>query len=116
MSNDSTHAPRGTRLFRRALAAFALASTLLLLPLAPALAVNLNAVETPVTQNFDTIGTTATATLPADFKADKQAVERTVGSYVSAVTATEQRAGNNMSGTAANGIYNYAAGDPTTST
>ncbi len=116
MSNGFTHAPRGTRLFRRALAAFALASTLLLLPLAPALAVNLNAVETPVTQNFDTIGTTATATLPADFKADKQTVERTVGSYATAVTATEQRAGNNMSSTAANGIYNYAAGDPTTST
>jgi uncharacterized delta-60 repeat protein/uncharacterized repeat protein (TIGR01451 family) len=116
MPKGLTHASKGARLSRRALPAFALASALLLLPLATALAVNLNTIETPVTQNFDTIGTSATATLPADFKADKQTVERTVGSYASAVTATEQRAGNNMSGTAANGIYNYAAGDPTTST
>jgi uncharacterized delta-60 repeat protein/uncharacterized repeat protein (TIGR01451 family) len=116
MSNALTHARIGARTSRRALAAFALASALLLLPLATALAVNLNTVETPAVEQFNTIGTSATASLPADFKADKQTVERTVGSYASAVTATEQRAGNNMSSTAANGIYNYAAGDPTTVT
>ena len=116
MSNALTHILRGSRLTRRALAAVALASALLLLPLATALAINLNTVETPVIEQFNTIGTSATATLPADFKADKQTVERTVGAYASAVTATEQRAGNNMSSSATNGIYNYAAGDPAAST
>ena len=67
-------------------------------------------------QNFDSIGTAATATLPTDWKADKQTIARVVGTYAAAVSATEQRAGDNMSPTAANGIYNYGAGDPTTAT
>jgi uncharacterized delta-60 repeat protein/uncharacterized repeat protein (TIGR01451 family) len=116
MSNDSTHAPRSIRLFRRALAALALASTLLLLPLAPALAVNLNAVETPVTQNFDAIGTTATATLPADFKADNNQAVRTVGTYAAAGTATTRAGAANISTSAANGIYNFGAGTDATGT
>lgn len=115
MSKGSTHSTKGARLSRRALTAAALASALLL-PLISALAINLNTVETSVTQNFDTIGTSATATLPADFKADKQTTAQTVGSYATAVTATELRAGNGMSSTAQNGIYNFAAGDPTTAT
>jgi uncharacterized delta-60 repeat protein/uncharacterized repeat protein (TIGR01451 family) len=116
MSNGFTHALRGTRLFRRALAAFALASTLLLLPLAPALAVNLNTVETPVTQNFDTIGTTTTAALPADFKADNNQAVRTVGTYAAAGTATTRAGAANISTTAANGIYNFGAGTDATGT
>ena len=68
-----------------------------------------------ITENF-TIGTSATATLPTGWKADKNTTVRLVGTYASAVTATEQRAGNNMSTNAANGIYNYAAGDPTIAT
>ncbi|HZT59119.1 MAG TPA: hypothetical protein VFA21_10875 [Pyrinomonadaceae bacterium] len=116
MSKRYALACRGARQLRRALAPFALASALLLLPLASALAVNLNTVNTPVTQNFDAIGTSATAALPTDFRADKQTTVQTVGSYASAVTATEQRAGNSMSSTATNGIYNFAAGDPTTAT
>lgn len=67
------------------------------------------------TQDFS-IGTSATASVPTNWKVDKQASVRTVGTWASAVSATEYRAGNNMSTTAANGIYNYAAGDPTTST
>jgi hypothetical protein len=63
----------------------------------------------PVSQNF-TIGTTQTAALPLDWKVDKNATARTVGAYSAAVSATEQSAGNSMSATAANGIYNYAAG------
>jgi uncharacterized delta-60 repeat protein/uncharacterized repeat protein (TIGR01451 family) len=114
MPKGFTHSPEGARLSGRALSTFALASALLLLPLATALAINLNTVETPVTQNFDTIGASATAALPADFRADKQTTVRTVGSYATAATATELRAGNGMSSTAQNGIYNFAAGDPTT--
>lgn len=105
-----------TRFYRRTVTALALSSFLFLQLLPVVHAVNLNTVNTAVTQNFDTIGTSATATLPTDFRADKQTTAQTVGSYASAVTATEQRAGNNMSSTATNGIYNYAAGDPTTAT
>src|SRR4051812_4888652 len=105
MSKGSTHSLKGTRLSRRALAAFALASALLLLPLA-ALAVNLNTVETPVVENFNTIGTTATAALPADFKADKNVGRRVVGAYSTAGTATEQTAGGGSPTISAGGIYN----------
>jgi hypothetical protein len=69
-----------------------------------------------VTQNLDGIGTSATATLPAGWKADKNNSVRFVGTYSAAVTATEQRAGNGMSGSAANGIYNYGAGPADTAT
>lgn len=88
--------------------------TLLLLPGLGWGQVNISAGNT-VTQDFS-IGTSATATLPAGWKADKNTTARSVGSYASAVTATEQRAGNNMSSSAGNGIYNYAAGDPTSAT
>ena len=60
-----------------------------------------------------TIGTSATAPLPSGWKADKQSTVRTVGTYSAAVTATEQRAGTGMATNATNGIYNYAAGQPT---
>lgn len=115
MSKGPAHSPKGTRPFRRALAAFALASALLLLPLNAALAINLNTVETPVVENFNTIGTTATATLPADFRADKNVGRRTVGAYATAGTATEQTAGGGTNPTAG-GIYNFGAGTNNTGT
>lgn len=68
-----------------------------------------------ITQDF-TIGTSATATLPSGWKMDKNTTVRLVGSYSSAVTATEQRGGNNMSNSASNGLYNFAAGEPTIAT
>lgn len=68
-----------------------------------------------VSESF-AIGTSATATLPTDWKADKNTSVRTVGSYSAAGNATEQRAGNNMSTSAANGIYNYGAGPADTAT
>lgn len=76
--------------------------------------VNISAGST-ITQDFS-IGTSATATLPTGWKADKLTSVRSVGTYSSAVTATEYRAGNSMSPTASNGIYNYAAGDPASAT
>src|SRR5262244_1174779 len=51
----------------------------------------------PATQNFDGIGTTATATLPADFRADRPSTVRTVGTYAAAGTATTQVGGANLS-------------------
>lgn len=69
-----------------------------------------------VTQNFDGLGTSATASMPTDWKVDKNTTVRSVGSYSAAATATELMAGNNMSSSAPNGIYNFAAGDPASAT
>ncbi len=69
-----------------------------------------------VTQDFDGIGTSATATMPTGWKVDKNTSIRSVGTYSAAVTATELRAGNNMSSTAQNGIYNFGAGPEDTAT
>src|SRR5947209_4024012 len=66
------------------------------------------------TQNFDGIGTTATASLPADFRVDKPAVVRTVGTFAAAGTTTSFLGGANLSSTASNGIYNFGAGTTTT--
>ncbi len=68
-----------------------------------------------ITQDFS-IGTSATAAMPIGWKVDKNTTVRSVGIYSAAVTATERTAGNNMSSSAGNGIYNYAAGDPAIAT
>ncbi len=67
-----------------------------------------------VIQNFDGIGTTAVATLPAGWRADKQTSARLLGNYATAVSATEQIGGANISSSATNGIYNFGAGTNTT--
>lgn len=74
------------------------------------------AVGQTLTQNFDLIGVSATATLPTDWKADKNTTARFVGSYSAAASATDRNGGNAMSSTAGNGIYNYAAGDAAAAT
>ncbi|MBE2235241.1 MAG: hypothetical protein IAE85_17225 [Anaerolinea sp.] len=68
--------------------------------------------QSPVisSQNFDGIGTSATATLPTNWRVDKNATARSVGTWATASAVTEQIAGNNMATNAANGIYNYGAG------
>ncbi len=68
------------------------------------------------TQNFDGIGTSATATLPTDWRVDKQTAVRTVGTFAAAGTATERAAGANLATNAANGIYNFGAGTTITGT
>ncbi|OFX16924.1 MAG: hypothetical protein A2033_19385, partial [Bacteroidetes bacterium GWA2_31_9] len=68
-----------------------------------------------ISENFS-IGTATSATLPAVWKVDSIGTIRTVGLYSNAVTSTWRRAGNNMSATAFNGVYNYGAGDATTAT
>lgn len=77
--------------------------------------VDIEANET-YTQNFDGIGTEATATLPTGWKADKQTDVKTVGAYATGVSATERQGGNNMIPKAGNGIYNFGAGDEATAT
>jgi|GEM_PF-5280682 len=69
---------------------------------------------TTVSENFNSLGTTATATLPTGWKVDKQSTVRTLGNYTSAGGNTELRAGVNMG--SSNGIYNFGAGDATSAT
>ncbi|MDD2345667.1 MAG: T9SS type A sorting domain-containing protein [Bacteroidales bacterium] len=68
-----------------------------------------------ISENFN-IGTDAVSTMPTNWKVDKNNAVRTLGSYSAALSATEQSGGNLMSTTAANGIYNFAAGDAATET
>jgi hypothetical protein len=74
--------------------------------------------QNPVTysQDFYGIGTSATATLPTNWRVDKNTTVRTVGTWAGAGSATEQRAGNSMASNATNGIYNYGAGAAETAT
>src|SRR5215831_6922808 len=76
-------------------------------------AVNLST-STAYTQNFDSMGTSATATLPTDFRVDKPSTVRTVGTYSAAGTATSLVGGANLSSSASNGIYNFGSGTTTT--
>lgn len=70
-------------------------------------------ISSAVTETFDGMGTSATATLPTDWSADKIATARTLGTVSAASTTTNYAAGANMSTSASNGIYNY--GNSTTS-
>ena len=70
--------------------------------------------STTYTQNFDGMGTAASATMPADFRVDKPAAVRTVGTFAAALTATSLAGGANLSSSASNGIYNFGSGTTTT--
>jgi endonuclease G len=76
-------------------------------------------VGTPYSQTFDAIGTTASATLPVDFRVDRTATStagdvRKVGTFAAAGTATTLLGGANLSTSAGNGIYNFGSGTTTT--
>ncbi len=69
-----------------------------------------------ITEPF-TIGTSYNSPLPSGWKMDKLSTgARVVGTYAAAVGNADRSAGNNMSSSASNGMYNYAAGDTATST
>src|SRR5258706_9322059 len=70
--------------------------------------------STAYTQNFDGMGTTAAAALPADFRVDKPTAVRSVGTFIAAVGNTSLAGGANLSSSAANGIYNFGSGTTTT--
>ena len=73
-------------------------------------------VGSTVSENFNSLGTVAVATMPTDWKVDKNTSIRTVGTYSGAVSNTELRAGTSMGSSAQNGIYNFGLGDGTTAT
>lgn len=62
-------------------------------------------------QDFSSIGTSATATLPLGWKIEKRLdAPRKLGSFASASFQTEQIGGNSISASTPNGIYNFGAG------
>ncbi len=67
-----------------------------------------------INENFNSIGTIASATLPANWKADKVLTVRTIGLYFSALNKTELSGGISLSTSAQNGIYNFEIGNGTT--
>jgi uncharacterized protein len=99
---------------KRFLAATAAFVLVLSLALTHALAAISLSTTVPAVQTFNGIGTSATAALPTDFRADRISAVRTVGSYAAAGTATTQVGGNSLSTSASNGIYNFGAGAATT--
>lgn len=62
------------------------------------------------------MGTSATASLPTDWRVSKDTVVRSVSPYITATLATERQGGNGMANNASNGVYNFGAGDPATAT
>ncbi|MCX6169636.1 MAG: endonuclease [Ignavibacteriales bacterium] len=69
-----------------------------------------------VTENFNSLLTIASATLPAHWKVDKLTSVRTVGNYSAAGNTTNYAGGTNLSLSAGNGIYNFGIGAATTAT
>jgi hypothetical protein len=65
-------------------------------------------------ENFDAMGSSATANAPNNFRVSTSSSARTVTSFASATMATTQNGGNNLSSTATPGIYNF--GDAATAT
>ncbi len=68
----------------------------------------------PYAQNFDGIGTSASATLPTDWRLDRPSTVRTVGNFGTATTTTSLVGGANLSTSASNGAYNFGSGTTTT--
>lgn len=61
-------------------------------------------------EDFATVGLDATGGLPDGWRVDKSNNIRAVGIYSNTLSLTEQLAGNNMSSSSDNGIYNFGAG------
>src|SRR5690349_13117454 len=67
------------------------------------------------TQNFDSLGiplsSPTPSNLPVDFRQSTASTARSIGSFFSAQTQTARVGGANLSSTAANGSYNFGAGN-----
>lgn len=70
---------------------------------------------TAITENFNSLGASASATLPSGWRVNSSTIIRaTAPTYASSsVTLAGFAAGNNMSGTATNGIYRFNANGST---
>lgn len=65
-------------------------------------------------ENFDAMGTSATANLPSNFRVSTSNIARIVSSFADATTTTMQSGGNNLSSAATPGVYNFGANNPAT--
>jgi hypothetical protein len=92
-----------------------LLSLLLFIPFIGFGQINIATTQT-VTENFNGIGATATASLPTNWKADKINTVRTLGTYAAAVSATERVEGESIATNASNGIYNLGIAPEASST
>ncbi len=88
---------------------------LFLIPLAVSFAQIPISIGNNINENFNSLGTNAAATLPANWKVDKISTVRTVGLYTIAGLKTDYIGGSNISNPiSSNGIYNFGLGAPTT--
>ncbi|MDP3580857.1 MAG: endonuclease, partial [Ignavibacteria bacterium] len=69
-----------------------------------------------VNENFNSLGTLDSASLPTNWKIEKNNNVRTVGRYSGALKKTNYAGGINLSSTTGNGIYNFEVGNGTTPT
>lgn len=93
------------------------ALTLLLLAANPARAqVSITTFDSPVTENFDGMGSSATATLPPGFKIFNLAAGQGQNDWNEGVTATTVAAGSTGTTPTAGGSYNWASGATASST
>ncbi len=67
-----------------------------------------------INENFYSLGTSASATLPTNWKVDKISTVRRVGNYTSAGNTTNYNGGVNLSSSAGNGVYNFGLGEAAT--
>lgn len=75
--------------------------------------INISAGGSAITEDFNYLGTSATASLPSDWTVQKSVSERTIPNFLSTATNVEKSAGNSISSSAANGIYRFNANNDT---
>jgi hypothetical protein len=77
-------------------------------------AININTDNLSATENFDSMGDEATATLPEAWRIDRQtSAPRTVGTYAAADTQTMYSGGVSLASNAKNGTWNFGATNST---
>jgi hypothetical protein len=69
-----------------------------------------------ISENFDGMGSSATATVPANWRVSNPNVFRSVSDFSTAGTSTTVRGGNSLGTGASHGIYNFGAGDAASAT
>lgn len=89
---------------------------LLLIPITISIAQISIQVGSNLTENFNNIGSSASASLPQGWKVEKNNSVKSIGNYANAIGNTNYSAGINMSNSAANGIYNFEIGNGSTPT
>lgn len=73
-------------------------------------AISLNADKLSASEDFDSMGSDATATLPEEWRIDRQTVgTRTLGTFATALSQTTYSGGESLPSNAKNGVWNFGA-------